>query len=160
MKRIFLLLPLSILAPDAAFAAGGAWDKPTPALGKPVEMTVHRSPTCGCCGKWIDHMKQQGFVIKDIQTDGMEAIKRKLGVPKELESCHTAEVGGYVVEGHVPAADVKKALQTHAKAAGLAAPGMPMGSPGMDMGDQKDPFAVIAFDKDGTSKKFNQYSDY
>lgn len=153
----WLKLLLFLLFAQIGIAAESVWDKPTPALDKPTEITVYRSPTCGCCGKWIDHMRKHGFVIKDIKTDDMDAIKRKLGVPKDLESCHTAVVEGYVIEGHVPAGDVKKLLQTKAAIAGLAAPGMPAGSPGMEMGARMDRFAVIAYDKSGKTEKFSEY---
>lgn len=156
MKQLFNLLLLSAFA-QATVADESILDQTTPALDKPAEMTVYRSPTCGCCGKWIDHMKKQGFVIKDIKSEDMAAIKRKLGIPKELESCHTALVEGLLVEGHVPSVDVKKAMQTKAKAAGLSAPGMPAGSPGMEMGGREDKFSVIAFDKNGKTEKFNDY---
>ena len=155
---IRILLALAVALP--AWAEESVWDKPTPALQKPAEMTVYRSPTCGCCGKWIDHMKKHGFVIKDIKSDEMDSIKRKLGVPKELESCHTAAVDGHLVEGHVPAGDVKKMLQAKSKILGLAAPGMPAGSPGMEMGGKKDKFSIIAFDKDGNADVFSEYSNY
>ena len=155
---IRILLILAVALP--AWAEESVWDKPTPALQAPAEMTVYRSPTCSCCGKWIDHMKKHGFIIKDIKSDEMDKIKRKLGVPKELESCHTAEVDGRLVEGHVPAGDVKKMLQTKSKILGLAAPGMPAGSPGMEMGGKKDKFSVIAFDKDGNADVFGEYSNY
>ncbi len=105
-------------------------------------------------------MKQQGFVIKDIKTDDMDAIKRRAGVPEVLQSCHTAEVDGYIIEGHVPAADVKKALTTRSKLLGLSVPGMPAGTPGMEMGGKKDRFAVIAFDKQGNADKFSEYGDH
>lgn len=157
MKYLIKLCVL-FMCVQLALAGESIWDKPTAAMDKPAEMTVYRSPTCGCCGKWIEHMKKHGFVIKDIQTADMDAVKRRLGVPKELESCHTAVVGGYVIEGHVPAGDVKKAMQSKAAVAGLAAPGMPSGSPGMEMGGRKDSFAVIAFDKSGKTRIFNQYS--
>ena len=156
MNLMMVLTMTFLFLPFSAFAET-AWDKPSPEPGRRVEMTVHRSPTCGCCGKWIEHMQQQGFVIKDVKTADMEAIKRRVGVPKALESCHTAEVEGYIIEGHVPAADVKKALTTHSKLLGLSAPGMPAGSPGMEMGGKKDRFAVIAFDKQGNAEKFSDY---
>lgn len=118
------------------------------------EMTVYRSPTCGCCGKWIEHVKQNQFVVKDIVSDDMDAIKKQHGVPDELSSCHTAIVDGYVIEGHVPAADIRKLLQMKPKITGLAAPGMPMGSPGMEMGGRKDDYQIISFDKDGHYEVF------
>lgn len=122
--------------------------------GKPMEMTVYRSPTCGCCGKWLEHAKQNGFKINDVISEDMDAIKARFGIPEKLASCHTAVVDGYVVEGHVPAADIQKMLQTKAKVAGIAAPGMPMGSPGMEMGGRQDPYNVVSFDKEGKAEVF------
>jgi len=156
ISLFFALLP-------AIAAAESAWDQPTPALAKPKEITVYRSPTCGCCEKWMAHMSKQGFVIKDMPTDDMAALKAKLGLPEYLASCHTAVVDGELVEGHVPAGDVKKLLtdaKASANAAGLAAPGMPAGSPGMEMGGKKDKFAVIVFDKEGNADKFHEYDKY
>lgn len=141
-------------------AAQSAWDKAAPALAKPVEMTVYRSPTCGCCGKWVDHIKKNGFAVKDIVTDDMDKLKSERGVPKELQSCHTALVGGYVVEGHVPATDVADMLKRKPQTVGLTAPGMPMGSPGMEMGGAKAPFDVLEFDKNGKTQVFHDHSAY
>lgn len=124
---------------------------------KPVDITVYRSPTCSCCGKWIQHMKQNNFNVQDIVTDDMQAIKDKYGVPKEMASCHTALVDGYVVEGHVPADDIKKLLTSKPKVVGLAVPGMVTGSPGMEMGGAKPPYDVMSFDKEKHSQIFNSY---
>jgi hypothetical protein len=154
-----ILLALALLAGPLR-AAENTWDQGAPVLDKPVEMTVYRSPTCGCCGKWLDHMKKHGFIVKDIQTEDMAGIKKKYGVPEKLQSCHTAIVQGYVVEGHVPAADVRDLLTKHPKAAGLTVPGMPAGTPGMEMGGRKDPFTVLEFDKRGASRTFHDYRAY
>jgi len=105
-------------------------------------------------------MEKQGFIIKDIPSDDMEAVKQRLGISAPLQSCHTALVDGYVVEGHVPAADVKKLLKTKPQAAGLAAPGMPTGSPGMEVGNLKGNFSVILFDKQGNTDTFNEYTNH
>lgn len=121
------------------------------------EMTVYRSPTCGCCGKWIEHVKQNHFAIKDIVSDDMQAIKKKYGVPENLASCHTAIVDGYVIEGHVPAADIEKLLQTKPKVIGISAPGMPMGSPGMEMGGRADDYDVVSFDSAGSVQVFSAH---
>lgn len=123
------------------------------------EMTVYRSPTCGCCGKWIEHAKQNHFVIKDIVTDDMQAIKQKYGVPEKLASCHTAIVDGYVIEGHVPAADIDKLLKTKPKVTGISAPGMPMGSPGMEMGGKAADYDVVSFDNAGNVQVFSTHKD-
>lgn len=125
--------------------------------GKPIEMTVFRSPTCGCCGKWVQHMKQNGFVIKDIQSEDMAAIKRKYAVPDDLQSCHTAIVDGHVVEGHVPAEDVRKLVQSGSVAYGVSVPGMPVGTPGMEMGAKKDAFDVVQFEKSGKQSVLHAY---
>lgn len=114
------------------------------------EITVYRSPTCGCCKKWEDHMRANGFVVKDVTMDDLSAIKAESGVTSNLKSCHTALVGGYVIEGHVPASDVQRLLTEKPKIVGLAAPGMPGAGPGMDT--SKDPYDVLAFDgKGGTT---------
>jgi hypothetical protein len=124
---------------------------------KPIDIEVHRSPTCMCCGKWLAHLKENNFNVKDIVTDDVQAIKDKYGVTQELASCHTAIVDGYVIEGHVPADDIKKLLQTKPKVVGLAVPGMVNGSPGMEMGDKKDPYDVVSFDREKQVKVFHSY---
>ena len=121
------------------------------------EMTVYRSPTCGCCGKWKEHADLNRFIIKDIVSDDMQAIKKKYGVPEKLASCHTAIVDGYVTEGHVPAADIEKLLKIKPKVVGIAAPGMPMGSPGMEMGGKQDDYDVVSFDSEGNYQIFSEH---
>jgi hypothetical protein len=135
---------------------------PAPPAAKPSQaMTVYRSPTCSCCGKWIEHVKAQGFTVEDIKSGDMDQVKDRLGVPEALRSCHTASVGGYVVEGHVPAADILDLLKQKPKdAAGLAVPGMPAGTPGMEMGGRKDPFDVVEFDKQGKTRVRHEYRNY
>jgi len=159
LKKTLILCLLSALA-QTACAGSSVWDKPTAALSSPKEITVYRSPTCGCCEKWIAHMQKHGFTVKDVLSEEMPSVKEKLGVPAALQSCHTALVDGYVVEGHVPASDVKKILKTKPHAAGLAAPGMPAGSPGMEMDGMKANFPVILFDKQGNADKLNEYSNH
>ncbi|MCC7010318.1 MAG: DUF411 domain-containing protein [Acidobacteria bacterium] len=120
-------------------------------------LEVWKSPTCGCCGNWVAHMRANGFTTTVHDIADVAPIKRKHGVPPALESCHTALVGGIVLEGHVPA-DLVRQLQQQRKAnavvLGLAVPGMPVGSPGMEQGDRKDSYDVIAFDKKGLTKVF------
>lgn len=128
------------------------------AADQPVDIIVYRSPTCGCCGKWIQHLKQNNFNVKDILTDDMNEIKDKYGVPKEMASCHTALVNGYVIEGHVPASDILKLLTSKPNVVGLAVPGMVTGSPGMEMGDAKHPYDVMSFDKEKHFQIFNSYN--
>ena len=120
----------------------------------PTPITIYKSPTCGCCAKWVDHMRAAGFATTVRDTPDMDPVKRREGVPKDLESCHTALVGAYVVEGHVPAADVLRLLRERpAGVRGVAAPGMPAGSPGMEMGGQVDRYEVIAFHRDGKTRR-------
>jgi len=138
---------VSGLALLVAFGAG-------PVLAAGEEVVIHKDPNCGCCGKWAEHMRANGFVVKEVKTSAMGAIKRDAGVPQALGSCHTAKVGGYVIEGHVPAADVKRLLAEKPKVAGLAAPGMPMGSPGMEGPYPADRYDVVSFDADGKSRVF------
>ncbi|MFN6567509.1 DUF411 domain-containing protein [Dendronalium sp. ChiSLP03b] len=125
--------------------------------GTVASATVYRSPECNCCGKWIDHLKTQGFEIEDFLTSDIEAVKQKYKVPDNLTSCHTAIVNGYVVEGHVPAEDIKRLLQEKPKIAGLSVPHMPVGTPGMEIGNQKDPYTVFSFDNKSKVEVFNKY---
>ncbi len=121
----------------------------------PVAITVYKKAQCGCCRKWVDHLRKEGFEVTAKDVDDLAAIKAKLGVPASLHSCHTAIVGAYVVEGHVPAADVRQLLKEKPKVAGIGVPGMPVGSPGMEMPDMPaDKYDVVAFSKDGTQKVF------
>lgn len=114
------------------------------------QLTVYRSPTCGCCKEWVAHMQSAGFQISDNVTSQMETIRQTYGVPEKLASCHTALINGYVVEGHVPAADVHRLLSEKPDVIGLTAPGMPVGAPGMEMDDRSDPYTVFAFTPDST----------
>lgn len=125
-------------------------------LIKGPTITVYRDPNCGCCTKWIEHLVKHGFRVNDRKSDEMSEIKRGLGVPERLESCHTGLVNGYVIEGHVPAADVQRLLKQKPKVAGLAVPGMPMGSPGME-GPRKDKYEVLSFDKAGKTSVFAKH---
>ena len=120
---------------------------------KPV-VTVYKSPTCGCCSKWVDHMKAAGFEVVVNDMPNVTPLKDEVGVPAALRSCHTAVVDGYTLEGHVPADLVQKLLNEKPKnTAGLAVPGMPMGSPGME-GPTKDAYDVVAYAADGKTRVF------
>ena len=118
------------------------------------EVTMFKDPNCGCCGKWAEHMRANGFKVKEVATGEMGAIKPTAGVPQALGSCHTAKVGGYVVEGHVPAADVKRMLADKPAITGISAPGMPMGSPGMEGPYPADRYDVVSFDAQGKTAVF------
>ncbi|MDJ0596485.1 MAG: DUF411 domain-containing protein [Pleurocapsa sp. MO_226.B13] len=138
------------------------WDKETePNYSGITEMTVYRSPSCGCCGVWVDHAKKHGFKIEDIKIEEMEALKQKHNVPAELASCHTTIIDGYVMEGHIPADDIKRFLAQKADdLVGLAVPGMPIGTPGMEARDIKQPFQVLAFNDKGEVEVFKEYQSY
>ena len=112
---------------------------------EPSRVVVSKDPTCGCCNGWVEHLRGAGFTVTVMDTPRINAVKKRHGVPDDLASCHTAEVGGYVLEGHVPAAEVKRLLAERPQARGLAVPGMPMGSPGMEMDGMTDPYEVILF---------------
>ena len=122
-------------------------------------VVVYKSPTCGCCSNWIAHLKSNGFQVEanDVADAQLSAVAKSAGVTDDLASCHTAKVGGYIVEGHVPAADIQRLLKEKPAIAGIAAPGMPMGSPGMEQGGNKQPFDVIAFTKDGKKTVFAKH---
>lgn len=122
------------------------------------EATVYRDPACTCCGGWMKHMQAQGFTVKNVPTADMMTFKHEQGVTDNLASCHTAIIDGYVVEGHVPGDDIKQLLAQKPNVKGIAVPGMPVGTPGMEMGNKKDSYAVISFDKQGQTKVFKQHS--
>ena len=124
----------------------------------PVVM-VYKSPTCGCCGKWADHLKANGFQVQLKDVEDIMAVKARYGVPNDLASCHTAIVDGYVVEGHVPAKEVQRLLSERPPIKGIAVPGMPVGSPGMEVpGAPPQPFNVVAFDEAGNTRVFAEYN--
>jgi hypothetical protein len=135
----------------AASSIGAAAQAPASA---PAPVAVYKSATCGCCAKWNDHMRTAGFEVKSTDLPDVAVMKDKHGVPAPLRSCHTAIVGGYVIEGHVPADVIKKLLRERpADVVGIAVPGMPMGSPGME-GSRVDSYNVMSFDKSGAAKVY------
>lgn len=123
------------------------------------EVQVWKDPNCGCCKDWIAHMQANGFSVR-VHEQGNNAARSRLGLPRQYGSCHTALVGGYVVEGHVPVADIRRLLRERPQALGLAVPGMPIGSPGMDgpaYGGRRNPYQVLLIGKDGSAQVFNSY---
>ncbi len=146
----------NILAVALLFNVGLAWVKVAQSEEK-IDIVVNRSPTCSCCGKWVEHLKQNNFNVKDIVSDDVQAIKNQYGITQDLASCHTAIVNGYAIEGHVPADDIKTLLKKKPDVVGIAVPGMPSGTPGMEMGGRKDAFQVIGFDKKNQHQVFNSY---
>ena len=140
--RLAALLPMMLLACAPAAAA---------------TIQVIKSATCGCCNAWVEHLRKEGLVVKVSNVDDPAAAARALGVPDHLLSCHTGRIGGYVIEGHVPAADIKRLLAEKPKAIGIAVPGMPLGSPGMDQGRTRQAYNVILFDKGGKQRIFARH---
>jgi hypothetical protein len=129
-------------------------------LNDPLKIEVYRSRTCGCCGKWIEHLKANQFEVIEHVVDDMDEIKQKYAVPGQMASCHTAIVDSYIIEGHVPSDDIKKLLKNKPPVRGISVPGMPVGTPGMEMGSRKDAFQVISFDKDGQYRVFSHYEGH
>jgi hypothetical protein len=128
------------------------------ATEKPV-ITMWKSPTCGCCKDWADHLEKNGFTVKT-HTDGNDEIRKKLGMPIQFGSCHTALIGGYAIEGHVPAKEIKRLLAEKPIAIGLAVPAMPVGSPGMDGPEykgRKDPYDVLLIGMNGKPSVYQAY---
>ncbi len=150
IRATFVALLAALLTGGALFLASGATADSTI---EPVrKIHVYKTPTCGCCTKWIDHLREAGFEVEATNMPDLTTLKAMNGVPAELTSCHTGMIEGYLIEGHVPASDITKLLQERPKIAGLAVPGMPMGSPGMEHPDPRrhEAFDVLAFG--GTSE--------
>jgi hypothetical protein len=146
---------LAVVLMAASGLAYGAAAQSTTALPK---VTVYKTSSCGCCRLWVDHMKANGFEVQamDVSAADVRGISRAAGLKEQDTSCHTSKIGAYTVEGHVPAADIKRMLKEKPAIAGIAAPGMPQGSPGMEQGT-KEPYDVIAFKKDGTSTVYAKH---
>lgn len=143
-RRMFsLVAPLALLACSQAAAA--------------TVVDVVKSPTCGCCTAWVEHLRKSGMEVRVTEVEDTSPTAKKLGVPDDLRSCHTASVGGYAVEGHVPAGDIRRLIAEKPQAAGIAVPGMPMGSPGMGEAGEGPGYATILFDRAGKRKVFAQH---
>lgn len=123
----------------------------------PHEITVYRSPSCGCCGKWLEHLRTNHFNVIDKMLEDVQSIKKQVGVSPELASCHTAIISGKVVEGHVPANDIVKLLTLKSDIVGITVPGMPIGTPGMEMGPRKEAYQVLSFDNNKHTQVFSEY---
>jgi hypothetical protein len=140
----------------ALFAALLAVQLTSSAQQKPV-VSVYKSPACGCCSLWVEHMKANGFELKVQDVDDINALKQKFGIAPEISSCHTSQVDGYVIEGHVPASAVQRLLKERPKVAGLTVPGMPAGSPGMEVpSGLKQPYSILTFDKSGKTTVYER----
>jgi hypothetical protein len=120
---------------------------------------VWKSPTCSCCGKWVEHLEANGFAVTAHNTSAssLDRIKRQAGIGDLLAACHTAKIDGYVIEGHVPAADIKRLIAEKPDALGLTVPGMPMGSPGMEQGDETERYDTLLIKKDGTAEVYARH---
>ena len=121
------------------------------------QMTVFKDPNCGCCKAWVEYVRKHAFTVTTKDTSDLTAIKQSARVPAGHRSCHTAFVNGYVIEGHVPIEDIKRLLAEKPKVAGLAVGGMPIGSPGMEVGNRRDAYDVVAFTRDGTTRVFAKH---
>jgi hypothetical protein len=121
-----------------------------------TQVEVFKSPSCGCCGKWIKHLQQNGFQVNTHEVNDVPAARKKLGMPDRLGSCHSAQVGDYVIEGHVPAADIQRLLKEKPKALGLAVPSMPPGSPGMETA-KPVPYETLLVQADGSTRVFSKH---
>ncbi len=142
---------LPILLTLLALGSGGA-------LAQQAQQTIdiYKSPYCGCCGKWAEHVTKAGFTVKTHEVDDVPGTRKKLGMPDKLGSCHTAKIGNYILEGHVPAEDIKRLLKEKPKAIGLAVPGMPPGSPGMDV-PNSPPYETLLVQNDGNTRVFAKH---
>lgn len=141
-----------------ALVAALGYASPLLAAGAAQSIHVYKSPTCGCCTAWIDHLENNGFDVETTDTRNMNRVKIEAGLTRNLASCHTAFVGDYVIEGHVPADDIHQLLADAPQATGLAVPGMPVGSPGMEMGDRKDHYEVLMFNGKGQTKVYSEHN--
>ncbi|RQH11044.1 DUF411 domain-containing protein [Bradyrhizobium sp. RP6] len=147
-ERAHVMTRRSLVGLMAAAAAAGLARPAVAAQAEETTVTVHRDPSCGCCAGWVQHLRDAGFVVQVEETADLDAVRNRLGIPPDLVACHTAEVAGYLVEGHVPAAAVRRLLSERPIAKGLAVPGMPVGSPGME-GGTPQPYTVVLFGTGG-----------
>lgn len=143
-------------------AANGSMTSPNPlANTNPLKITVHKSESCGCCQAWIEHLQHEGFTVEVDNNPDVVSIKDALGVPQDKRSCHTGEIDGMFVEGHVPASDIRRMIEMKQRGAavkGIAVPGMPVGSPGMEMGDRRERYDVYSIDEQGAAKVFSTHN--
>ena len=150
LNRRTLLAGAAALSAPGLLAAGPA--RPTP-------ITVYKTPWCGCCGGWVTHLSASGFAPKVVELEDLAPIRARYGVPDSAASCHTGVIGSYAVEGHVPASDIRKLLRTRPKARGIAVPGMPIGSPGMETPDgRREAFNTLLLLPDGKVRVFTRHA--
>jgi len=162
-RFILLLVAAGILVPALWLLYAGndeaqVADPDKLAPGDDNAMVVYMSPQCGCCVDWVDYLEDEGFTVESRKTNAVNQIKEEAGLPRDLVSCHTGFIAGYLIEGHVPASDIRRLLDERPEAAGLSVPRMPIGSPGMEMeGHGRDAFDVVLFNADGSREVYNHY---
>jgi hypothetical protein len=158
MKFIFCVFStIFLLVAPALINAESDWDTANESYQGDKEIKVYRDPDCQCCHKWIQHLEKHQFTVIDMLTRDMASVKEAVKLPKQMTSCHTALIDNYIIEGHVPADEIKRLLNTKPNIAGLSVPQMPIGTPGMEVGNRKDDFIVFSFDKSGAIDVFNKY---
>lgn len=150
-----LLIVVAVLA-AAIFVGGLTWSDWSSEAGERVKVVMYQNPACGCCSKWAQHMERNGFEVEIHKSPELNRIKEREGITRKTAACHTSFVGGYVVEGHVPARDIKRLLREKPQVHGLTVPGMPAGSPGME-GPRRDRYDVLTFDKEGNTTVYSSY---
>lgn len=152
-RRSALRLPLAMLG-------AAVLSNPLRALARsePNQITVWKNPDCGCCREWVAHLRKNGFEVVTNDVKDTAPIRQKLGLPDKFGSCHTASLGNYVIEGHVPAQELRRLLREKPNARGLAVPGMPVGSPGMEVGNARDAYDVLLVLADGSSRVYQSYT--
>lgn len=151
-KKMFYFTPLILTLVMSVYIGFGVTNK----VAAAEEIMVYKSPTCGCCNKWVKHLEKEGFHVTTKNMRDMQPIKREIGVQQQFQSCHTAKIGKYFIEGHVSASDIKKLIKDKPDIKGLAVPGMPMGSPGME-GHRKDKYNVIAIDSNNNASIYSKH---
>lgn len=159
--RTAATIAIAFLAATLLSACGRAPQAQTPsaAAARPT-MVVYKSPSCGCCEAWVEHVRRAGFPVQVYDVDDLDAVKSRVGLPYGMGSCHTAEVGGYFIEGHVPAGDIERLLAERPAAKGLALPGMPLGSPGMEVpSGRTESYTVMLVTTDGAAREFARHGE-
>lgn len=152
-----LLASLALSTVLTAGVMSHAFSSPRASAETLPPVTAYRTASCGCCKGWLQHMRANGFQVRDVVVADIGVIKRRLGIPSQLSSCHSAEIAGFSLEGHIPASDVKLLLSKRPAVTGIAVPGMPLGSPGMESPYGKEPFSVMAFTRGGRIERFSHH---
>jgi len=160
MKILSNITMIFIISINASLAAEPNWNQAKETHAREKSIDVYFSKTCGCCKKWMSHLKLHDFKVNEKPVPYMQSIKKQHRIPGEYSSCHTGLIGGYLIEGHVPADDIKRLLKEKPNIRGLSVPAMPVGTPGMEHGNKKDPFYVITLPHKGEPEIFQSYEKY